>query len=327
MKTRLLIIIGIIFSGGFVITNAYAMCAESDGPPEPCFDSYRMSYEKITEKSMMESFARNIEINYDDWQMSDRNWAHVGSELELPAIICTEFVADGMKQYRMTKWVDDYKMSDWENHYNPSLCDKWLAPIDDGIKVKWDKELYPSDDIAVIHVIDKDMNLDSTVRDVFQIHVYSDTDHDGIRVIVTETENDAGIFYAKVYLTTTNVSNGHRLLVEDAIYAEHKGNRDFSRIINESEPSTMSDEQQQMMQEYCETGIRHPNMMGIPQCIKNELVCGPGSEYIDGVCEIVSVQIETVGSDGFPLPFLVGLVLLFGILGLIVYFIKRREDN
>jgi|APSaa5957512576_1039674.scaffolds.fasta_scaffold91510_1 hypothetical protein len=89
----------------------------------------------------------------------------------------------------------------------------------------------------------------------------------------------------------------------------------------------MSYEQQQMMQEYCETGIRHPDMMGIPQCIKNELVCGPGSEYIDGVCEIAAVQIETVGSDGSTLPFLGGLVLLFGILGLTVYFIKRREDN
>jgi len=39
MKTRLLIIIGIIFSGGFVIANAYADCdINYDWPDAPCMD-------------------------------------------------------------------------------------------------------------------------------------------------------------------------------------------------------------------------------------------------------------------------------------------------
>ncbi len=79
-----------------------------------------------------------------------------------------------------------------------------------------------------------------------------------------------------------------------------------SNVDSEPEPPTISDEQDQMLREYCETGIRHPDMIGIPQC---------------------AVQVETVGSDGSPLPFLGGLVLVFGIIGLVVYFVKRREDN
>ena len=39
--------------------------------------------------------------------------------------------------------------------------------------------------------------------------------------------------------------------------------------IQEPEP-IISYAQQQMIEEYCKTGIRHPDMMGIPQCIKDE---------------------------------------------------------
>ena len=73
-----------------------ACAAPLFGEPGPCFDSFSGSHVPLTERSIMESFARNIEVNYGDWEMSDRNWAHVDSELELPAIICTEFVADGI---------------------------------------------------------------------------------------------------------------------------------------------------------------------------------------------------------------------------------------
>ena len=66
-----------------------------------------------------------------DWQTSNRDWSNEDIALDLPAIICTEFVADGMKQYRMAKWVDSYTISSFENHRDDSLCDKWLAPIDD----------------------------------------------------------------------------------------------------------------------------------------------------------------------------------------------------
>ncbi|MCH9657438.1 hypothetical protein K0U27_01870 [archaeon] len=53
---------------------------------------------------------------------------------------------------------------------------------------------------------------------------------------------------------------------------------------SESEPLIMSDGQQHMIEEYCETGMRHLDMIGIPQCIKNEPICGPNSKLSDGIC-------------------------------------------
>ena len=238
------------------IPSAYASCVATI-IPEPCFDSYSGSASPLTEKSIMENYARNIELNYGDWQMSDRNWAHVDSELELPAIICTEFVADGMKQYRMAKWVDSYTISSFENHRDDSLCDKWLSPIDDGIKLKWDKELYPSDDVPKIQVIDKDMNLDPTLIDSFDIHVWSDTDHTGIQLTVTETSPDAGYFYGNVFLITTGESSGTRLLVEDAIWADYKMNTVHSKIINEQRDSYE-------LEIISESGITTCNVLHIP---------------------------------------------------------------
>ena len=60
--------------------------------------------------------------------------------------------------------------------------------------------------------------------------------------------------------------------------------------IPEPEPSFFSDEQDQMMREYCETGIRHPDMIGIPQCIKNEPGCGPGPMFVDGICHVIKYE-------------------------------------
>ena len=92
---------------------------------------------------------------------------------------------------------------------------------------------------------------------------------------------------------------------------------------SEPEPPTISDEQERMMREYCETGIRHQDMIGIPQCIKNELVCGPGAELVDGICMVTPRH--PVGSDASLLPFVGGLVLVFGIIGLVGYYIWRKR--
>lgn len=237
MKTRLLIITIIIGIAGFtVIPHSYAGCIATI-IPEPCFDSFSMSHTSLNEKSIMEQYARNIEMNFGDWEIPNRGWSAEEIQLNLPATLCTEFISDGQTHYRMAKWVDPHKISSWENHYNPLLCDKWLQPIDDGIKLKLDKELYSSEDVAQIQVIDKEMNLDPTIIDSFDIHVFSDTDHTGIQLAVTETESDTGYFYGDVVLTTKDESSGVRLLVEDAIWVDYKMNRIFSKVINEQRDS------------------------------------------------------------------------------------------
>ena len=222
------------------VKHAYAGCAATI-LPQPCFDAFMGSYEPMTQKSIMESFARNIESRYPDWEMSDRNWDDFDEKLGLPAIICTEFVADGVTQYRMAKWVDVFTISSFENHRDDWMCNKWLPPVDDGIAVRWDKSHYLSDDTGTVLVIDEDMNLDDKKIDSFEMHVYSDTDHTGIQLTMTETAEDSGIFEGIVFFTTTKESSGNRLLVEDAVHARYKENHNFSRIVNESEPESESE--------------------------------------------------------------------------------------
>ena len=213
----------------------YASCVATI-PPQPCFDSFSVYVDgPLTEHSIMEKYARNIESNYPDWQMSDRNWDNDDNPLQLPAIICTEFVAEGTKQYRMAKWSDPHTISSFENFRDDSLCDKWLAPIDDGVKIKWNKPSYLSDDIGIVQVTDYDMNQDSKTTESFDIRVKSDVDRTGIELTVTETHIDSGIFEGTVFFTPDGKSKGAQLLVEDAVRAEHKLSVGSARIINESE--------------------------------------------------------------------------------------------
>ena len=225
----------IIIADNLDIQYVYAACAATI-LPQPCFDSFSVNVDgPLTEHSIMEKYARNIELNYPDWQMSDRNWdaEEDNASLELPAIICTEFVTDGTKQYRMAKWSDPHTISSFENFRDDSLCDKWLAPIDDGVKISWDKPNYASNGIGIIQVTDNNMNQDSKTTESFGIRVKSDVDRTGIELAVTETHINSGIFECKVFFTPDGKSEGTQLLVEDAVRAEHKLSVGSARIINE----------------------------------------------------------------------------------------------
>ncbi len=240
MKTRFpIFFIGTITLSSILIVNnldtrhAYAGCVATI-LPQPCFDVFMVGNEPMTQKSIMENYARNIESRYSDWQMSDRNWDDTDTSLRLPAIICTEFVADGIKHYRMAKWVDSHTISSFENHRNDFLCNKWLAPIDDGVKIKWDKPNYFPNDVGVVRVIGNDINQDKQNIDSFEIHVWSDTDHTGIEMTVTETDGSSGIFEGTVFFIPEGKSKDTTLLVEDAVYADYKFSVGSARIINES---------------------------------------------------------------------------------------------
>ena len=109
---------------------SYAACGlPLFGPPGPCFDVLLGSTTPYTEKSIMEDYAKRIESKYDNWQISDRNWSNVDEKLNLPAIICIEFVVDGVKHNEMAKWIDSHTISNFANHKDDSLCDKWFTPI------------------------------------------------------------------------------------------------------------------------------------------------------------------------------------------------------
>lgn len=212
---------------------AYAACAATI-IPQPCFDAFMGSTEPITQKSIMEQYARNIELNFGDWQMSDRKWDDFDKKLNLPAIICTEFVSGGATHYRMAQWVDPFKISSFENHRNDWMCNAWLPPVDDGVKITWDKLGYLPNDVGVVKVTYKEMNLDPTKLDSFDIHVWSDADHDGIKLTVTETDPDSGVFEGTVFFVPVGKSKDTTLLVEDAVYAEYKSSIKKIKIIDVS---------------------------------------------------------------------------------------------
>jgi len=84
----------------------------------------------------------------------------------------------------------------------------WLPPSD------------PSVSSRVVRLIDSDMNLNPLAVDQFSIRVWSDTDPKGIKVTLTETNQNTGIFEATVFYTTINPSTGNhlRVAVGDQVY-------------------------------------------------------------------------------------------------------------
>lgn len=220
-------------AGILEIQFAYAACAVTI-LPQPCFDSFMGSTEPMTQKSIMQNFARTIEANYDDWKPSDRKWDDFEKKLNLPAIICTEFVSNDQTHYRMAKWADVFRISSFENHRNDLMCNTWLPPLDDGVKITWDKFGYLPNDVGIAKVDYKEMDLDSTKPDSFDIHVWSDTDHNGINLTVTETRPDSGVFEGTVFFVPVGESEDSTLLVEDAVYAEYKFSIKKAKIIDES---------------------------------------------------------------------------------------------
>ena len=91
-------------AGMLEIRHAHATCiAPPSGLPKPCFDSYLKSRDRVTEGYIMNHIYEYIDANYNDvWQVSDREWSgEDDTVLDLPAIICTEFVVDGRTEYRM----------------------------------------------------------------------------------------------------------------------------------------------------------------------------------------------------------------------------------
>ncbi len=228
----LIIFISLIIADNLDIQYAYAGCVATI-LPQPCFDAFMGSHEPITQKSIMENYAKNIELNFGDWEPGDRRWDDFEKKLNLPAIICTEFISDGQTHYRMAEWADAFRISSFENHRNNLMCNTWLPPVDDGVRITWDKFGYLPNDVGVVKVTYKEMNLDPAKPDSFDIHVWSDTDHDGINLTVIETSHDSGVFEGTVFFAPVGESKDTILLVEDAVYAEYKSSIKKTKIIDE----------------------------------------------------------------------------------------------
>ena len=85
------------------------------------------------------------------------------------------------------------------------------------------ENIFYSDDIVTIRVIDVDMNLNPEALDNISIQIFSDSDVAGIEVNAVETSESSGSFIATISLSQTLPSSGNRLysLPGDKIFAKY----------------------------------------------------------------------------------------------------------
>ncbi|BDQ30314.1 hypothetical protein NZNM25_10420 [Nitrosopumilus zosterae] len=90
-------------------------------------------------------------------------------------------------------------------------------------EVKWVKSSHSSDGFASIQVIEPDMNLSPNDIEKFKIHIWSDSDPNGITPDVYETSKDSGVFASNIYFSP-NSSTGQRIhvLEEDLVIASYE---------------------------------------------------------------------------------------------------------
>jgi len=89
--------------------------------------------------------------------------------------------------------------------------------------VKWLQPSYPVNSQGTLQITDLDMNLNPDAIDKFDANVWSDSDSGGIKVTMTETGPNTGVFEGTVYFTTDLSSSGNRIHVTpgDTVTADY----------------------------------------------------------------------------------------------------------
>ena len=90
-------------------------------------------------------------------------------------------------------------------------------------KVEWLQPSYPVNSQGTLQITDPDMNLNPDAIDKFDTSVWSDSDSGGIKLTMTETGPNTGIFQGSAYFTTDLSSSGNRLHVTpgDTVTADY----------------------------------------------------------------------------------------------------------
>ena len=90
----------------------------------------------------------------------------------------------------------------------------WIERSNIG-EVQWLEASYPASGTGVVRIIDPDMNQNPNNIESFEVEVWSDSDAGGIDLLLTETNENTGIFEGTVSFITTDESSGHRLRVAE----------------------------------------------------------------------------------------------------------------
>ena len=90
-------------------------------------------------------------------------------------------------------------------------------------EISWLESTFPASGTGVIRVVDPDVSLESEQANEFEIKVWSDTDPEGIKIMVVETNNNTGIFNGTVFFTAGELSKTPVLRVSegDTVTAEY----------------------------------------------------------------------------------------------------------
>jgi len=88
-------------------------------------------------------------------------------------------------------------------------------------EIQWLKPSYTLGDKAIVRVIDPDMNFNPNEIDKFLIHVWSDSDSEGINLEVKETSKNSAIFEGSIKLGTNLDENNLKVSPGDTITAEY----------------------------------------------------------------------------------------------------------
>jgi hypothetical protein len=99
--------------------------------------------------------------------------------------------------------------------------------------IKFSKDIFLSNDLIQIRVIDPDLNLNPKMIDTVNIDVFSDSDASGLSVTAIETSERSGSFVSTFSLSE-NISSGNRLYVNPgdtiiAKYDDHTLPKPFSK--------------------------------------------------------------------------------------------------
>jgi hypothetical protein len=89
--------------------------------------------------------------------------------------------------------------------------------------IKWLEPSYPLEGQGILQINDSDMNLNPDVINKFETNVWSDSDSGGIKLTMTETGPNTGVFQGAAYFTNDLSSSGSRLHVsgDDTVTAEY----------------------------------------------------------------------------------------------------------
>lgn len=90
--------------------------------------------------------------------------------------------------------------------------DSFIQPSRMGM-MQWTMFSYFENDDGLVEIIDPDMNLNPDRVDTFTVHVWSESDANGINLVLVETDESTGVFEGAVPFTTSDESSGHRLRV------------------------------------------------------------------------------------------------------------------